>query len=313
MTAISGPYITLETLPDDGTSADQPRIMAERTTHSLIARLDAVEQQARKAPICSVFGPSGSGKSALISYWSRTRHKRAGCNPQQFPLYIQMGAKKGSLPVFYSLYRAIWRALHKAAGTEYKLQDRQGKERYKGFSHRNAEYLKGELDELLERIPVSTIIIDNAHQLDQQAIEEAITFRLYAHEQYGPKPRRALILVATTEEGKKLQLSEHLIKIGEARAAWSERIEMRFLTEIEFAFVLFQLVHTNLEAEFSPKLNVDKATVEVYQLTQGNWWNIATFANELDNALSFSQGRRVVTQDILDRVKRKLTKERLRV
>jgi hypothetical protein len=224
-----------------------------------------------------------------------------------------MGQQKAQLPQFYSMYRTIWRALHKAAGTEYKLKDRQGKERYKSFSYRNAEYLKGDIDELLERIPINAIIIDGADHLDKQAIEEAITFRVYHDERYGPKPRRALILVATTEEGKKLQLSEHLIKIGEARAAWSERIEMRFLTEIEFAFVLFQLVHTNLEAEFSPKLNVDKATVEVYQLTQGNWWNIATFANELDNALSFSQGRRVVTQDILDRVKRKLTKERLRV
>jgi hypothetical protein len=40
-------------------------------------------------------------------------------------------------------------------------------------------------------------------------------------------------------------LSKQLIKIGEARAAWSERMgwsermEMRFLTEIECAFVLF--------------------------------------------------------------------------
>jgi hypothetical protein len=304
--------MTLETLPDDGNAADQPRITAERTTHALMARLDAIEQRMRMAPICSVFGPSGSGKSALISHWSRTRHEREECNPQQFPLYVQMGARKGSLPVFYSLYRAIWRALHQAAGTEYKLQDRRGKERYKGFSHRNAEYLKGEIDELLEKMPVSAIIIDNAHQLDQQAIEEAITFRMYYDERYGPKPRRALILVATEEEGKKLPLSEHLMKIGEARAAWSERIQMRFLTEIEFAFVLFQLVHTNLEAEFSPTLSVDKAIVELHQLTQGNWWNIATFADELDNALSFSEGRRVVTQEMLNRVKRKLTKERIR-
>jgi hypothetical protein len=57
---------------------------------------------------------------------------------------------------------------------------------------------------------------------------------------------------------------------------------------------------------------VDKAIVELHQLTQGNWWNIATFADELDNALSFSEGRRVVTQEMLNRVKRKLTKERIR-
>ncbi len=310
-TAIPGPYITLKTLPDDGNAADKPRIAPERTTQALIARLDAVEQRATKAAICSVFGPSGSGKSALISHWLATRPKREGCNPQMFPLYIQMGQQKAQLPQFYSMYRTIWRALHKAAGTEYKLKDRQGKERYKSFSYRNAEYLKGDIDELLERIPINAIIIDGADHLDKQAIEEAITFRVYHDERYGPKPRRALILVATTEEGKKLQLSEHLMKMGEARAAWSERIEMRFLEEVEFALVWFKLVQVNLKAEFGPRLDVNKATAEFHQLTRGDWHNIAIFADELENALSFSQGRRVVTREMLDRVKRKLTKERI--
>jgi energy-coupling factor transporter ATP-binding protein EcfA2 len=312
MTAIPGSYITLETLPDDGNAADKPRITTERTTHALIARLDAVEQRAQKAAICSVCGPAGSGKSALISHWLATRPEREACNPQMFPLYIQMGQQKAQLPQFYSMYRTIWRALHKAAGTEYKLKDRQGKERYKSFSYRNAEYLKGNIDELLERIPINAIIIDGADHLDKQAIEETITFRVYHDERYGPKPRRALILVATTEEGKKLQMSEHLMKIGEARAAWSERIELRFLEEVEFALVLFKLVHVNLKAEFGPRLDVNKATTEFHQLTRGDWHNIATFADELENALSFSQGRRVVTREMLDRVKRKLTKERIR-
>jgi len=303
-TAIPGPYIPLKPLPDHGNAADKLRISVERTTHALIARLDAVEQRAMKGAICSVCGPAGSGKSALISHWLATRTKREGCNPQMFPLYIQMGQQKAQLPQFYSMYLTIWRALHKAAGTEYKLKDRQDKERYKSFSYRNAEYLKGNIDELLERIPINAIIIDGADHLDKQAIEEAITLRVYHDERYGPKPRRALILVATTEEGKKLQLHEHLMKMGEARAAWSERIELRFLEEVEFALVLFTLVRVNLKAEFGPRLDVNKATVE--------WYNIATFADELENALSFSQGRRVVTREMLDGVKRKLTKERIR-
>ncbi len=311
-TAIPGPYIPLKPLPDHGNAADKLRISVERTTHALIARLDAVEQRAMKGAICSVCGPAGSGKSALISHWLATRTKREGCNPQMFPLYIQMGQQKAQLPQFYSMYLTIWRALHKAAGTEYKLKDRQDKERYKSFSYRNAEYLKGNIDELLERIPINAIIIDGADHLDKQAIEEAITLRVYHDERYGPKPRRALILVATTEEGKKLQLHEHLMKMGEARAAWSERIELRFLEEVEFALVLFTLVRVNLKAEFGPRLDVNKATVEFHQLTRGDWYNIATFADELENALSFSQGRRVVTREMLDGVKRKLTKERIR-
>jgi hypothetical protein len=82
-----GPYIELEVSPEGDAPGGTLDIPKERISQVLIARLDAIERQAlrpadqQKAPICSIIGPAGSGKSALVSHWAQTRREREGCSP----------------------------------------------------------------------------------------------------------------------------------------------------------------------------------------------------------------------------------------
>src|SRR4051812_29890037 len=70
-------------------------------------------------------------------------------------------------------------------------------------------------------------LIDNAHLLDQLALEWSLDLRTYFDERQGFLPRRALILVgqAKATELRNNRIVRMLAENDEACAAWTERLE----------------------------------------------------------------------------------------
>lgn len=284
----------------------ESRFISLSKTEEHMQSLDSAVTRKR---LCTVFGPSGSGKTALVSYWARTRGQRAGCNPQEFPLFITLPRGDDKTPIEYTLLLRVYRALHRAAGTEYLLRQRKWREKYTRYSQRNLEYLDLQVAEMLDQMPICAVIIDNAHELNASAFDRALTLRTFYHEREGQKVRRALILVAKKEvNDPEHTLTELLTETPEALAAHGERINLSLLTKKDLLTTLIELIDEELYTIFSPaiKPDLDKIGKELDEFTRRNWHTFENFINNLDKALGDRTGdrRRVITRDVLDEAKR---------
>lgn len=276
-------------------------------TPERIQRLDAAVKNKR---LCAVMGPSGSGKTELVGHWGCTWSERASNNPQQFPLFVELPRSRSSTPMAYTVLLRTYTALHRAAGTEYQLRQRQWNEKYQKPTARNIEWLALQVEEMLDRMPICAVVIDNAQMLDTAAFERVLDLRMYYDERYGRKVRRALILVATQEASQ----TEHpLIKLlaetPEAVAARGEDIELALLTRGDFLWALSKIVDEGLHATFSPALEPDLDTIgkELLAFVQQNWHMLENFAASLDEALGpqTDNRRRVITRAVLDKAKQR--------
>jgi len=284
----------------------ESRFIPPSKTEEHMQSLDSAVTRKR---LCTVFGPSGSGKTALVSSWARTREQRAGCNPQEFPLFITLPRKDDKTPIEYTLLLRVYRALHRAAGTEYLLRQRKWREKYTRYSQRNLEYLDLQVAEMLDQMPICAVIIDNAHKLNAFAFERALTLRTFYHEREGLQVRRALILVAKKEANDpEHTLTELLTETPEALAARGEGINLSLLTKKDLLTTLTELIDEELHAIFSPAIepDLDKIGKELLAFVQQNWHMLENFAASLDEALGpqTDNRRRVITRDVLDAAKK---------
>jgi energy-coupling factor transporter ATP-binding protein EcfA2 len=275
-------------------------------TTDWVQRLDLA---VTRKSLCTVFGPSGSGKTELISDWARTWSERASNNPQAFPLVVEVPRSKTSIPIEYTLLLRVYRALHRAAGTEYLLRQRTWQNKYERYSQRNLEFLDIQVAELLDQMPICAVVVDNAHKLNAAALDRALNLRTYYHERDGRLVRRALMLVATKEPNAADHTLTRLLKeTPEALAAHGESIELSWLKRTDFLVALAEIVDGALHAQFSPALepDLDRIGKELHECVQRNWHIFENLANNLDRALGPRSGnrQRVITRDVLDEAKR---------
>lgn len=276
-------------------------------TTTWIPRLDAAVRNRR---LCTVMGPSGSGKTEFVSHWVRTWAERAQNNPQHFPLFVELPRSPAATPPAYALLLRVFRALHRAAGTEYLLCQRHWRDKYTRYSQRNLEYLDVHVAELLDQMPICAVIVDNAHTLDAVALDHTLNLRTYDHEREGRLVRRALILVATRETNATEHTLTRLVhETPEAVAAHSEHIELSLLKRRDLLMALREIIDQGLHAQFSPALEpeLDRIGNDVHTFVQRNWHILESFANNLDVALGprTGQRRRFITREVFEEAKRR--------
>ncbi len=295
------PYIDLK-------KTDDKRIAEKRTTQWLLERLDRVVNNTKVRPIATLIGPSGSGKRRLLEHWATTRVERKANNPHETPLMVYLKEDSSPDRLEFTMLRQMWVDLHKIVGTEYKVRDTRGKERYNTYSRRNSEFLHQEVSEFLEETNINPLIIIGAHHLNIKTLGTVMGFRSYRHPQkHTMVLRRSLILSATQQDEESRGLVTLLKSIPEAQAAWwrEGQITMQRLNSIEFTVVFLKMLLDNLKVkEFDRALDIDEVVSTWHGFTEGNWWNIARLANVLESTLKamYPHKPRVLNDTVLKRV-----------
>lgn len=302
----------------------------------LMAKLD--EAVARKR-LCTLLGPSGCGKTWLLDYWRRLRPREPGKPRASEILYIRLRPDSSlAAPMTCQLYSKLWHALQLLERPAH-LPVRGGsvdadEAEIKMYNARQIQELFPKLIEKLNRHNIVAIIIDNAHYLDVTAFEWMLDARAYYDERRGPRPARAIILAGhrDTPAGKSLlrKIRGDDKKVegegnAEAKAAWKGYdIELQHLSLVSFFEAVSWAVPRNLQAEFASDVNKQRELLELWSIAGGvrkqaedkrwvetagaRWWEFEEMLEAFDVELGPWDGKhlRLITQEVLDRVKRRL-------
>ena len=257
--------------------------------------------------LATVGGPSGSGKTALVGHWATTRPIRLTSNPHDQVLLVALPRANAALPMEYTVCLRVWHALQRLAGTHYLIPQRLQRTTYRTFSKRNLEWLSIAVSELLEQCPIRAIVIDNAHHLDQGAIERVLEWRTWYDERRGRVVRRAVILVATTTpEPSQDHFTTVLQQHAEAAALWRDQVTLTHLTQTECFQVLGHLIDGPLHADFSPALGgqLEQIGQTVCARVQGNWHYLMAWLQHVDLILGQPtyHRRRMITPTVLQHI-----------
>ncbi|NNJ12585.1 ATP-binding protein [Chloroflexales bacterium ZM16-3] len=300
----------------------------------LMAKLD--EAVARKR-LCTLLGSLGCGKTWLLDYWRRLRTRGPDQPRAGEILYIRLRSDSSlAIPTTCQLYSKLWHALQllerpahlpaRSSGADADEAD------IKMYNARQLQELFPKLIEKLSQRHIVAIIIDNAHYLDVTALDWLLDARAYYDEQRGPRPARAIILAGhrDTPAGKallrKIRGDDKVEGNAEAKAAWKGYdIEMQHLGLASFFEAVSWAVPRNLQAEFAPDVNKQREILDLWTIAGGvrkqaedkrwvetagvRWWGFEEMLDAFDVELGPWDGKRtrLITQDVLERVKKKLT------
>jgi hypothetical protein len=195
----------------------------------------------------------------------------------------------------------------------------------------NARQLQELFPKLIEKLRwrnIVAIIIDNAHYLDVAAFDWLLDARAYYDEQRGPRPARAIILSGHRHTPTSNSLINKIKNHDEAKAAWrGHDIEMQHLSVGNFFEAVAWAVPRNLQAEFTFDVNKQRETFDLWTIAGGirkqaedkrwvetagaRWWEFEAMLEALDDTLGARDGKRprLITPDVLERVKRRLRGE----
>lgn len=291
--------------------------------------LDLLDRTVARKGICTLFGPFGCGKSALIDYWARIRKRHTDMLQPQQSLYIHLRpAPDTKFPMLCMVYARLWHRLQQLDQPAYLTvpEDRNASSDLdvKVYNSRQLQSLLLKLIDRANRRNIRAVIIDNAHFLDKLALEWLLDLRMYYNKD-GFVPRRAIVLVGRSDLPEGERMLRNLESIDEALPAWHNlRLEMKYLSSTEFLSAFAGLLTDNLQAVFHRELSPQEQkrevvelwkraggtlgkneTGEITELTGARWRAIESLAADLDETLGPWDGTRprVLTREILEQIK----------
>lgn len=130
--------------------------------------LEALDRAIQRRRICTLIGSSGSGKSALIDHWLRTRPPKPFAIDEMVLVRLR---SSGSIPMNCVLYSRLWHEILKRNRPTYMPASSLTDDDIKIYNERQLQSLHLKVVEYLEKLHIRAIVIDNAHLLDQLALE----------------------------------------------------------------------------------------------------------------------------------------------
>jgi AAA domain-containing protein len=291
----------------------------------LMKKLD--DAVARKK-FCTLLGPLGCGKTWLLDYWRRTRKSGAEAIKPQEALYIHLRPATGfSLPMTCVVYSRLWYALQRLNRPKYLPDNEQmfyddDDDDIKISNARDLQKLLPKVIDKAHRRNIRAVIIDNAHYMDSTSLEWLLDVWRPYDDNHGFVARRAIILVARNDLSEGRQLLKNLESIDDIKAAWAKhKLEIAYLSRVEFLHIISWLATRNLQAKFDTELNIQREAIELWKLTGGTlgktddgkpielrggrWRDVELLAADLDERLGSWDGKnpRIITREILDQLK----------
>lgn len=284
-------------------------VISQRTPYiDLTARtkpiLESLERAATRQQICTLMGPRGSGKSALVDHWHRTRITRDAAHPRTIMVHLRPAQH---IPMACVLYSRLWHELLRLQQPAYVPERYAIDTAIKMYTGRQLHSLHSQVIRELERLHIQAIVIDNADLLDQTALEWSLDLRTYFHPVHGYIPRRGIILVgkSSADTIRNNKLIRMLAANDEIYEGWTEQCELHTLRSDEIAHVLLTILVDHLQVSFAPDVRLQREAEELSTLLQGNWHYVARLYTILDEELGTSThpATRQMTNKVFARAK----------
>lgn len=293
----------------------------------VLKRLDTAVARKR---LCTLLGPIGCGKTWLLDYWRRLRPREPHQPRPGEMLYIRLRPDRDlAIPTTCQLYSKLWHALQRLDRPAHLPARSSGadedEEEIKMYNARQLQELFPKFIEKAGRRNIRAIVVDNAHYLDNTALDWLLDARTYYDEQRGPRPARAIILAGHRDTPVGRALLNKIKERDEAKAAWTGHdIEMAHLSLSDFFEVVSWVVPRNLRAEFAPDVHQQREALDLWELAGGKrvkaddgrrvetagarWWEFGAIIEALDDVLGPWDGKRprVITREVLERAKKRL-------
>lgn len=192
-------------------------------------QLAVLDRTARAGRICTVFGPMGSGKTALLRHWVQL-------HPRERIVHVTLDPATGEYrSVSHMIYARVLEALLERRRPSYAAA--LNPERTPGlFGRRQMERLRSEVQQALRAADPQALIIDSAEYLDFDGIVRAMKLRQRAGDDHALATPRGLILAGQPFFIKdKEQPVTWLNRLSESREAWTERLTLAYPIWAEIA------------------------------------------------------------------------------
>lgn len=161
--------------------------------------------------------------------------------------------------------------------------------------------LRDKAGALIKNQGIRAWIIENAHLLDNRAMEHIVALWKETDKQF------SVILaakqLASQQPGE--PLTDQLDSVTDLKYYARRRIELSTIGEEEFCTDILAAVFDDLHAEFSAEVerNADSLAARAWEYTHGHWDATTRLATEFDKALGSSKGKyRLITQQVVDQV-----------
>lgn len=275
--------------------------------------IEVLNRTVHKRRICTVFGSSGSGKTALCYYWQRQLAR-----PGEV-IYIELSPPspeyRSSAHMVYA--RTLERLLDQSRPSYVPARSSNGSDTNQ-FGRKQLEKLRKDTLRELNTRPVSTLVVDRIEHVDQPGLDAVLELR-FAQTAQGKTARRALVLVGQQKKHAREEsvLPTWLKRQAEAFGAWTERldIERPTLAEIRGSKERPGLFRRLLEEGINVRVAEDENRVQINQelgtwvtQTNRNMGALVRLVNLLDDEAEAQPGSttRLITLGSIERVKGRL-------
>jgi len=287
-------------IPQDGTDD-----LLASFDHSVQNRAHVVSQVPR---ICTLLGPAGSGKTALIEHW-RAKASRVVRPDEVVHIWLSPPSDEYRSMSHMVLARILdtLETMFAPAYTPVRSREDEA-DSAERFGKKQLEALRKKVDRKLAERPIRAIVVDDIYHIDKHALHYLLARRM-GWSQGALIPKRALILVGHEKKSAKPenQLPAWLNR-SEAQRHYTEQHTLKRPDKQERKTIIKRLLEEGLQATVPDddfKVQVNREIGELVDATAGNWMSLEKLIRMLDDCMKSQPdgGLRHITPEVLKRVR----------